>query len=257
MNEHCNRLFEALETHCRLATTPVAIKLAKTEETCPQKVKYPLEHVGHQLAICQGMSIARTYGWTMAFKTGDHACPLPRIFMGHIPPDKFLEGTIASFYQDEVECMKLMEASYPRWPLDRYSEIWLAPLNKCGFVPDLAVAYGTPAQILTLIHAANFRHGPGIISVSTGRYGCAHWIAGVPQADACTYMIPGPGERIFAGTQDHEMSFAVPLSKFDSLIEGLTYARSKGAYKYPVPNLAFLSEPGIPKKYREIDPSGG
>lgn len=257
MNEPLNRLYEAIETHCRLTTTPVAVKLARKGETCPQKVRYPLEHVGNRLAVCQGMSITRTYGWAMAFRSRDHACPLPRIFMGHIPPDKFLEGTIASFYQDDSACMKLMEASYPRWPLDSYAEIWLAPLNKCAFIPDLAVAYGTPAQILTLIHAANFRHGTGISSVSTGRYGCANWIAGVPQADACTYMIPGPGERIFAGTQDHEMSFAIPFSKFDSLIEGMTYVRSKGAYKYPVPNLAFLSEPKIPKNYREIDPSDG
>jgi hypothetical protein len=37
------------------------------------------------------------------------------------------------------------------------------------------------------------------------------------------------------------MSFAVPYSKFEQLMDGLRYVRSQGAYRYPVPNLAVLS----------------
>ncbi len=66
-------------------------------------------------------------------------------------------------------------------------------------------------------------------------------------------MVPGPGERVFAGTQDDEMSFAVPYPKIDALIEGLEYIRSKGAFRFPVPNLGVLSEPRIPEKYFEIE----
>jgi uncharacterized protein (DUF169 family) len=253
MDEQTKSLGEALEKYCRLMTTPVAIKLAKGKDAPPQKTKYPLDHVGNRLAVCQGMTIARTFGWIMAFKKEDHACPFPRVFMGHISPDKFLEGTAAKFYQDDPECMRRMEASYPKWPRDSFREIWLSPINKCEFVPDLVVAYGNPAQILALIQGANYRRGPGINSVSSGRYGCSAWIAGVPQADACTYMIPGPGERVFAATQDHEMSFAVPYSKFSQVVEGLKYIRGHGAYRYPVPNLGVLSEPKIPDKYHEVE----
>ena len=255
MDELTNRLWETLGEHCRLATMPVAIKLVKEGEAPVQKAKYPLEHIGTRMAVCQGMTIARTIGWTMAFRDQDYACPLPRVFMGHIDPDVFLEGTIADYYQDDPECKKIMEASYPRWSLGVYKEIWLSPINRCEFLPDLVVAYGNPAQILALIQGANYGSGPGIKSTSSGRYGCSTWIAGVLQADECTYMVPGPGERIFAGTQDHEMSFAVPNSKFAQLIDGLKYVRSKGAYRYPVPNLAILSEPRIPEKYHKIEPS--
>jgi uncharacterized protein (DUF169 family) len=254
VDELTNRLAQALETNCRLLTAAVAVKLAGEEDTAPQKIKYPRKDVGHGLAVCQGMTLSRTFGWTMGFGEQDHACPLPRVFMGHIRPDRFLEGRIAGFYQSDPEDMKKMEASYPRWPLGRFKEIWLSPITKCDFVPDLIVAYGSPAQVLTLIQGANYRHGPGINSMSSGRYGCASWIAGVMQANECTYMVPGPGERIFAGTQDYEMSFAVPYSKIDPLIEGLNHIRSQGAYRYPVPNLGVLSEPRIPAKYFEIDP---
>lgn len=253
MDSQIEKLLEALEKHCRLVTMPVAIKLAKKGDTPMEKTKYPLDHVGNRLAVCQGMTIARTFGWTMGFRKDDHACPFPRVFMGHISPDKFLEGTAAGFYQDEPEYMRKMEASYPRWPMDSFREIWLSPINKCEFIPDLVVAYGSSAQILALIQGANYRIGSGIKSNSSGRYGCSSWIAGAPQADECTYMIPGPGERIFAGTQDYEMSFAVPYSKFDQVIDGIKYIRGQAAYRYPVPNLGVLAEPQIPAKYHEIE----
>lgn len=254
MEDRIHRLMSALEKHCRLITAPVGVKLAEPEETPPDRLTYPLEQLGHPLAVCQGMSLARTLRWSMGFRAGDHACPLPRVFMGHIDPAKMLSGAIAGFYQEDPECMKKMEASYPRWDRDRFSEIWLSPLDRCPWAPDLVVAYGNPAQILTLIQAANFGRGPGIQSTSTGRYGCAAWIAGVVQADACTYMIPGPGERVFAGTQDHEISFAVPASRIDGIVEGLAYIHKQGAYRYPVPNLGLLAEPKIPEKYRQIEP---
>lgn len=254
MDERTNRLREAIEEHCRPATSPVAIRLAREGEAPPQKVRYPLKHVGNRLAVCQGMTAARTFGWTMAYGEKDHACPLPRVFMGHISPEKFLEGPIAQFYQDDPECGKKMEASYPRWPMGVYREIWLSPITRCEFVPDLVVAYGNPAQILMLIQGANYGIGTGIRSLSSGRFGCAAWIAGVIQAGECTYMIPGPGERVFAGTQDHEISFSVPYSRIDDLVKGLKYIRSKGAYRYPVPNLGILSEAKLPEKYYGIEP---
>jgi len=254
VDNQITRLQEAFQRHCRLATTPVAVKLAREGETPPPRVKYPLEHVGHRLAVCQGMTIARTMGWAVAFRKEDHGCPFPRIFMGHVPADRFLEGKVADYYLDDPRRMRAMEASYPRWKDEPYREIWLAPVTACDFQPDLVVAYGNPAQILVMIHGANYQIGTGLTSVSTGRFGCSAWIAGVPQSDECTYLIPGPGERVFAGTQDHEMSFAVPLSKIEAFIAGLDYVRSRKMFRYPVPKMPALSEPRIPEKYFEIDP---
>jgi uncharacterized protein (DUF169 family) len=191
----------------------------------------------------------------MAFKKEDNACPLSAVFLGHIEPDNFLEGKVADFYQDDEECAKLMENSFPRWPVDTTREIWLSPLQTCEFKPDAAIVYGNSAQILTLIHAANFGKGSGVFSSTTGRGGCSAWIAGVVQSGECTYLIPGPGERVFAGTQDYEVAFVIPYQKFENVIAGLKYIRKKGVFRYPVPNLAVLSEPKFPKEYYALDPS--
>ena len=247
-------LFEALKKYCQPHTLPVAIKLAKAGEKIQQKAKYPLKDIGNRLAVCQGMTLARTIGWTLAFRKEDQACPLGSIILGHIKPEPFLKGKISGYYQDDQDCSEKMEAAYPRRPLNSTGQIWLSPLNKCEFKPDLAVVYGNPGQMITLVTAANFRHGPGIKSVSSGRGGCSTWIAGVSQSGECTYMLPGVGERIFAGTQDHEMSFAIPYAKFEQIIAGLKYIRKQGAFRYPVPNLAILSEPTMPKEYYSVDP---
>jgi uncharacterized protein (DUF169 family) len=254
MKKNIGEFSSALEKYLRIATMPVAIRLVKEAGSPPPKVKYPLRDFGYKIAACQGMTIARTLGWTIALRREDHACPLALVFLGHVPPDPFLDGAIADYYQDQDECGKRMEQSFPRWPVNSIRETWLCPMNRCDFEPDLAVVYGNPAQILFLIQAANFGHGPGVRSSSAGRGGCATWIAGVLQSGECTYMIPGPGERIFAGTQDHEMSFAIPYSKFETVINGLQYVRDQGAFRYPVPNLAILSEPKMPEKYYTLDP---
>ncbi|NNF97866.1 MAG: hypothetical protein HKM93_00665 [Desulfobacteraceae bacterium] len=89
-------------------------------------------------------------------------------------------------------------------------------------------------------------------SISSGRYGCSQWLAGSIQSGECTYMIPDPGERIFAGTQDHEISFAIPWNRIDGIVRGLNHVRKSGAYRFPVPNMGLLSEPRIPESYFSI-----
>lgn len=254
MGDATEKLLQALERYCRPTTLPVAVKLAREGEIAPSRARRPVAQLGKRLAVCQGLTLARTFGWSLVFGPDDHACPLPRVFMGHIPPDRMLEGAIADLYQDDPVCTKAMEASYARWPQGEIREIWLAPLRAGEFVPDVAVVYGNPAQILALIQGANYGKGTGIISVSTGRYGCATWSAAVVQSGECTYLVPGPGERIFAGTQDHEMAFAIPYAKFGQVAEGLAYVSKGGAFRYPVPNLGVLNEPRLPEKYYSIDP---
>jgi uncharacterized protein (DUF169 family) len=257
MSNSAIKLHETLMKYGRPATFPVGVKLAKKSDQAPEKMRYPLKDLGHRLAVCQGMTAVRTLGWTLGFKKEDHGCPMAHVFLGHVAPDIFLDGAIAGAYQNDPEFAKVMEATYPRWPFGTYEEVWLSPLKKSEFEPDLAVVYGNPAQILALIQAANFQKGTGLRSSSTGRLGCSLWLAGVVQTGESTYMVPGPGERVFAGTQDQEMSFAVPSSDFERLMAGLDYIGQKGAYRYPVPNLSALSEPKIPQNYFQVAPAAG
>ncbi|MEE8546745.1 MAG: DUF169 domain-containing protein [bacterium] len=249
MTNVIGKLVEAIEKNVKPTTHPVAVKLAAEGDEISQKHRRPSRDFGNPVAACQGMSMARTFGWTVVLGEDDHACPVGAIGAGHIEPDLFLEGGVAELYQDDPEAARKMEATYPRQPVGAINEIWLSPLARCEFDPDLAVIYGNPGQILVLIHAANYGKGDGIRSSGTGRFGCSEWIAGVAQSGECAYAIPGSGERVFAGTQDHEMCFMVPASKFESLTQGLAVMRKKGMYRYPVPNMNLMNKPKMPEKY--------
>ncbi len=50
--------------------------------------------------------------------------------------------------------------------------------------------------------------------------------------DECSYSVPGNGDRIFGMTQDWEMSFFIPPSKVDDLLEGLAKTHKAGV-RYP------------------------
>jgi uncharacterized protein (DUF169 family) len=205
------------------------------------------------MALCQGITLARTLGWVLTFREEDHRCPFAKVFLGHSEPDRFLEAEAADFYQEDPDVARAMEASVPRRKVGEVFETWIAPLSRCEFEPHLALVYGTPAQMTLLVQAANFGKGTGIRSSSMGRCGCAVWIAGVPAGGECAYLLPGSGERVFGGAQDHEMAFIIPRPQFGNIAEGLEYIRKKGAYRYPVPNMMLLAEPRFPPKYDDIE----
>ena len=118
MSDAARKLSEALQRHVHFATYPVGVKLVRNHEPAPPKAKYPLRDLGNVLTLCQGMAIARTYGWTMAFRKEDHACPVVAVFLGHIEPNIFLEGAstqrfsrgadqVAIEYDDDpLHCLK-------------------------------------------------------------------------------------------------------------------------------------------------------
>lgn len=61
MDEISNKLYEVLQEHCRLATVPVAVKLAKKGDATPQKFRRPLAQVGKRLAGLSEPQIPEKY----------------------------------------------------------------------------------------------------------------------------------------------------------------------------------------------------
>ena len=92
MSDLSIKLHAALKKYGGFPSLPVGVKMVKSDEDAPSKAKYPLRDIGNRIAVCQGLTIARTIGWTMAFNKEDHGCPLSLIFIGHTDPDSFLES---------------------------------------------------------------------------------------------------------------------------------------------------------------------
>ena len=240
----------ALNTYIRPLTFPVAIKMLKSEEEIPEKTRRPFQQLKKKVAICQGIGMSRKLGWAVAMGKEDMQCALgaaPFGFFKNI--DFFNEGNLAAgMFAASPEVGKKEEDLIDRFDYGTYSHILVAPLNRAAFDPDLLMIYGNPAQIMRCIHGALYNEGGAIQSSAMGRLGCAAIIT-VMKNDECRFLVPGNGDRIFGMTQDWEMSFMMPMSKVETVLDGLAKTH-KGGIRYPITSF-FNFEATFPPSYQE------
>lgn len=241
---------QALNTYVRPLTFPLALKMLKSEDEIPDRTRRPFQQMKKKVAICQGIGMARKLGWTVAMGKEDMQCSLgaaPFGFFKNI--DFYNEGNLAAgMFTASKEIGKKEEDLIDRFDYGLYSHILVAPLNRAGFEPDMLMMYGNPAQIMRLVHGALYNQGGAVHSSSMGRLGCATIIT-VMKNDECRYLVPGNGDRIFGMTQDYEMSFLIPASKIDTVLDGLAKTH-KGGIRYPITSF-FNFQAAFPPSYQE------
>ena len=241
---------QMLNTYIRPLTFPLALKMLKSEDEIPEKTRRPFQQMKKKVAICQGIGMARKLGWTVAMGKEDMQCSLgaaPFGFFKNI--DFYTEGNLAAgMFTASKEVGKKEEDLIDRFEYGLYSHILAAPLNRAAFEPDLLMVYGNPAQIMRLIQGALYNAGGAVQSSSMGRLGCATIIT-VMKNDECRYLVPGNGDRIFGMTQDHEMTFLIPASKVDTVLDGLAKTH-KGGIRYPITSF-FNFQATFPPSYQE------
>lgn len=241
---------QALNTYVRPLTFPVAIKMLKAEDEIPEKTRRPFQQMKKKVAICQGIGMARKLGWAIAMGKEDMQCSLgaaPFGFFKNI--DFFDEGNLAAgMFTASKEVGKREEDLIDRFDYGAYSHILVAPISRTAFEPDLLMIYGNPAQIMRLIQGALFNEGGAVQSSSMGRLGCASIIT-VVKNNECRFLVPGNGDRIFGMTQDYEMTFMIPASKVDTVLDGLAQTHKSGI-RYPITSF-FNFEGTFPPSYQE------
>jgi len=65
---------ESLNFYIRPQTFPLALKLCPSQSELPEKVRIPMRDLGYQITLCQGIGLARRFGWTMAIGREDQCC---------------------------------------------------------------------------------------------------------------------------------------------------------------------------------------
>lgn len=243
-------LDQALTTYIRPLTFPLAIKMLKSEDEIPEKTRRPAQQLKKKVAICQGIGMARKYGWVVAMGKEDMQCALGASPFGFFKDIQFYnEGNLsAGMFTASKEIGKTQEDIIDRFEHGEFSHILVAPLSRTDFEPDLFMVYGNPAQIMRLIQGALYNEGGAIHSSAMGRLGCAAIITAIKEGK-CRYLVPGNGDRIFGMTQDDEMTFFIPPSKVDSLIDGLVNTHKAGV-RYPITSF-FDFEATFPPSYQE------
>jgi len=246
------KIGQALDSYVRPQTFPVAIRMIRSIGEIPEKARMPRRDLATPMAVCQGIALARRYGWLMAMGKEDMLCPLGAVTLGFLPArQKFLDGSfpIPFWVKDQAIRAKMAQA-LPQLEVGRYTHLVAAPIHRANFEPQLVVVYGNPAQVARLIQAAVYGTGEPVASSSAGGFACGQEVTTTILTDKCQFIVTGGGDRGIAQAHDHEAAFAFPMSKAEAIVEGLEGTHRAGM-RYPTPSfLTFKAE--FPPMFAEL-----
>ncbi len=241
-----------LKETLRLRTEPLGVAFLKDAAALPEKTRQPSRVFGKRVTICQGVTMARIYGWAVGLTQADIICVPGSLAFGFAPAeDPVLElGNLfceVGFHREAGPALKEVE-SMPRFARQEIAAVYLCPLERLPLDPDVVVVYGNPAQLMRLIQAAAFSLGERIEGDFGGRVECSSYLIKPYRSGKVTVAIPGMGDRIFSMTQDDELVVSLPTRLLEGVLSGLKEAGRKIGARYPVTVYQNFS-PAFPEPY--------
>jgi uncharacterized protein (DUF169 family) len=145
------------------------------------------------------------------------------------------EGTYRSavWFASREEGAKC-EQTFPHLPLRKYRALVLGPIAKSKFDPDIVLIYGTPAQMILVVNALQWRDYERLSFFCMGESSCADYIAECYLSNRPSLTIPCFGERVYGHAQEEELVIAIPSGQMAKVLEGLS-GLSKRGVRYPIP----------------------
>jgi uncharacterized protein (DUF169 family) len=252
--EELNACGKDLESMLLLRSSPIAIKMLKSESEVPTGARRPGKEspgdvIGGRLSLCQAFGLARrgNPGKTIAMFAEDHRCFEPVIAFGLKPPPPpgtpgvldYLGGeTTYPFLISKKEAAAKHAQEDPRLPYREGSGMVFGPLKTINFEPvDLVMIYCNTGQLRHLTLALGYVEAYMVNSSFYGIGSCGR--AAVPPllTGEATITVPDPGEYDRAGTTEDMMILTLPArawgtkwksrNLFQDMMEGL---RTLNAY---------------------------
>jgi uncharacterized protein (DUF169 family) len=233
-----HQLGEKLRRFVNPATFPVAVRFVREDSEIPPSARRPLRDLHVRIAPCQGAAMARRYGWTVALGKEDAGCAIAANTYGwERLTDE--EGAIRFMthmnYARDEEAARQALAAFRMLDFGEDLMVLYSPLERTKVEPDVVLVYVNPAQLMRLIHGGTYHTGKPVQSSFSGRASsCTEGVIGAYLDRALKVVVPGNGDRVWGGCQDHEMVMAVPAAGLSDLIEGLEKTHAQGI-RYPIP----------------------
>jgi len=241
-----------IERRMRLQTFPLAVKMLEKESDIPEGAQRPMKDFGYHLATCQGFVMSRREGLSIAMTKADMYCPESVIGLGLAePPQYFLDG-----YHHYPQVNETLEASsvwaheFPRLEVGKYIGVVSAPLTTVNFKPDVVIIYCNSAQLARLLGAATAKEGRELTCTVSKSGACVYSVVPPLKNGTCQVSLPCSGDRRFAGAQDDEMIFSLPIGKMEEVLHALRYAEGWG-YRLPL-RCVVKPEADMPDNYRQV-----
>jgi len=233
-----HELGQKVRSYVNPATFPVAVKFFEEASQIPPSARRPFRDLRVRMAPCQGAAMARRYGWTVAFGKEDSGCAIAAHTYGwEVVADekevvRFM--THMNYARDERAARQAL-ASFRALELGEDLTVVYSPLERTKIEPDVVLVYVNPAQLMRLIHGGTYHSGKPIESSFSGRVAsCTEGVIGAYLDQKIKVVVPGNGDRVWGGCQDHEMLMAIPAARLSEVTEGLERTHAQGI-RYPIP----------------------
>jgi uncharacterized protein (DUF169 family) len=247
-------LAEFLSSNLRLRTLPVAVNFLRDTDP-PANARRPSETMGKKISICQAVTLARSYGWTMAMSKQDLVCVPALIGFGLTPVKdqaKVLGRLLSKMsYAKDDSAGANETCSLQLIPSGDCDTVVVGPLAKAATAPDAVAIYGNPAQMSRLSQAWTYSSESRVPANVGGKIECTEYLIAPFKTQRAGISIPGMGDRIFSMTQDDEMVFSLPGGKLELLIKGLEESGRKVGARYPVTFYQNF-QPEFPNSHKEL-----
>lgn len=225
---------DEFERLLRLSTFPIAAKMLRAGEDLPEGAIRPVRDLGHQFNVCQSFALSRRAGQTIAVLKEDNWCPGPVAGYGiEHPTDYYLKGHQQQNTFRDLATSRTWSESLPRLDIGKYAGIVSAPLALARFEPEVVIAWVDSAQLALLLMAHSWGYGKDVVSRLSARGACIFEIVPALRTGDCQLSVPCLGERQRAMTQDCELVFSIPWSKFELMLDGMRHFHTIG-YGLPV-----------------------
>lgn len=223
-------LGDELQRRLRLPTYPAAIKYVRDESEIPAEAVRPA-HGNQKWSICQAFTYARRWGWTTALTADENFC-VPASAMHKwidVSEDDFIESQVRQGWHRDwaserarFDYAQKAFAGGKAEPAAQYSGLICSPLPMTVVEPDTVLVLGDGSHLTHLIHALCYDYQAPVMSSFEGfgescmKGGLLPYLTGRPQI-----VIPGMGDRAFAGINDYEIGIGLPADLMPAVMERL------------------------------------
>lgn len=263
--EDYQRAGDDMFNRLHLDSYPVSIKYIKNiEDDIPVGVRRPID-TKEKMSICQAFTYARRFRQKLCITAADNFCTPSSVAHGWVPltMEEFVESQVRQKWSKDAQAEKRRaEHTYAQNFKNiielAYRGVIVSPLMETPVIPDAIMIYCNGPKLTYIINSLNYEHKRKYRIQSTFEgFGesCAKGGLMPFITRKCQIVIPGTGDRSFAGIQDHELGIGMPASYIFYVLENLFQTGAGQGLKFPlrqlIPKLDENLTPGF-KYMREI-----
>ncbi|GAG63489.1 unnamed protein product, partial [marine sediment metagenome] len=229
--EDYQRAGDDMFNRLHLDSYPVSIKYIKNiEDDIPVGVRRPID-TKEKMSICQAFTYARRFKQKLCITAADNFCTPSSVAHGWVPltMEEFVESQVRQKWSKDAQAEKRRaEHTYAQNFKNiielAYRGVIVSPLTETPVIPDAIMIYCNGPKLTYIINSLNYEHKRKYRIQSTFEgFGesCAKGGLMPFITRKCQIVIPGTGDRSFAGIQDHELGIGMPASYIFYVLENL------------------------------------